>query len=330
MSIQSRAFDIAITVGPRDVLPTPTSASIIFTTVTNAVGSAQTDVSTSVLAVDAPPTPSLTASNLELIACTSAIGGLVLIIFLIFVLYQLRKGRNLIDILKLRRSHTDEQQDPRLLDTIEQPSSGLIFKSQRFSIRSSRYTMSLHDNKSRRVSQASPSPYRQYEETYFLSTSSAARPTFGPRSKQTPPVPPLQTDLDKLPNLSTISKPEMAHMSDREPINGSTTTAATKGVTAGRKGNPRCLTVTTRPMKDSVSTVVDNRSRDYAPSISTTYTAMDVIDENKASLVYERPITPFTPTSPDMPKTRSSVIRGTVGRVTHSDLPADLEKGALR
>jgi len=260
----------------------------------------------------------------------------VLILFLIFVLYQLRKGRNLIDILKLRRTHADEQQDLRLLDP-EEPSSfgsaGFIFRSQRFSIRSSRYTMSLHDKKSRRASQASPSPYQQYSETYFLAPSSAARPALGRRSRQAAPAPPSQTDLDKLPSLSTISRPEMAHMGDRSPASGSNVTAATHGVAeevALDRVESKCLTVTARPMKESVSSVADTRSRDYAPSISTTHTAMDVIDENKASLVYELPTTPSTPTSPDMSRPRTSVIRDTVRRLTRSDLQADIEKAGLR
>lgn len=253
--------------------------------------------------------------------------------FLIFVLYQLRKGRNLLDILKLRRRRADEQQDPRLLDPNEPSSSGIIFKSQRFSIRSSRYTMSLHDNKSRRVSQVSPSPYRQYEETYFLSASSAARPALGNRSRHAPPVLPLQSDLDKLRSLSIISKPEMAHTSERSSRKTSNTTTATHGVpgeVALNKGDPKCLTVTTRPMKESVSTVADNRIRDQAPSRSITHTAMDVIDENKASSVYEPQIRPTTPTSPNISKPRASVVGDTVRRLTRSDLQADLEKAGPR
>lgn len=257
----------------------------------------------------------------------------MLIIFLIFVLYQLKKGRNLIDILKLRRTHADEHQDPRLLDPIEPSSSGFILKSQRFSIRSSRYTMSLHENKSRRVSRASPSPYRQYEETYFLSASSAARPVFSRRSRHAPSLPPLQTDLDKLPSLSTVAKPEMAYMSDRNPINASTLTATTKSESEKvvlNKGTPTSLTVTTRPIKDSVLAVADARSRDYAPSMSTTHTAMSVIDENKASSMYGFPGKPTTTTSPEMPKSRIFASRDTVRRLTRSDLQADIEKAGLR
>jgi len=66
------SVDATITIAPRAVQPT--SASIILTTVTNAVGPSKTDTSTSVLAINAPPQPSLSSSNLKLIACTSAIG----------------------------------------------------------------------------------------------------------------------------------------------------------------------------------------------------------------------------------------------------------------
>lgn len=263
-----------------------------------------------------------------------------------------------------------EQQDDRLLEQEEGPtafgSAAFIFKSQRFSIRSSRYTASLHESKSRRVSQASQSPYRQYSETYFLSAPTNARAVQGHRPRQTPPVPPLQTDLDKLPKLSIISKPEMVHVNDKSPLSASDVSTAVHGIAeeiAVNKASPRRLTVSTRPLNGSPMTPVNRQSLrvqpgrhsiihgfrnsrilppheldnteidtpissqlDYAPSTSTMYTAMDVIDENKASSVYELSATPATPISPDKSASRGSMIN-TIRRLTRSDLQADIEKG---
>jgi len=56
------------------------------------------------------------------------------------------------------------------------------------------------------------------------------------------------------------------------------------------------------------------------------YTAMDVIDENKATSVYELSATPATPVSPVKPPLRSSMV-DTLRRLTRSDLQADIERG---
>lgn len=293
----------------------------------------------------------------------------MLILFIAFILYQLRKGQNLIDILKLRRDLPAEPQHDRLLEEDEAAafgSSAFIFKSQRFSIRSSHYTASLHGNRSKRVSQASQSPYRQYSETYFLSAPTNARPVQGHRPRQTPPIPPLQTDLDTLPKLSIISRPEMVHVKDKSPLSASDVSTAFHGVAeevAVNKASPRHLTITTKPVDGSPMSPASRQcvrvqpgrhsiihgfrnSRilppheldntefdtpigsqlDNVQSPSTMYTAMDVIDENKATSVYELSATPATPVSPVKPPLRSSMV-DTLRRLTRSDLQADIERG---
>jgi len=68
---------------------------------------------------------------------------------------------------------------------------------------------------------------------------------------------------------------------------------------------------------------------DYVPSTSTMYTAMDAIDENKASSVYELSATPATPVSPDKSTSRRSMI-DTIRKSNRSDLQADIEKGGRK
>ncbi|KAI5207396.1 hypothetical protein E4T39_01944 [Aureobasidium subglaciale] len=71
-----------------------------------------------------------------LVIITCSIGGVLLFFFILYVTRRMRKGAALVDVLKLRpRGHAD----PHMAHAQEYP----IFYEQRYSVRSSRYPISL-------------------------------------------------------------------------------------------------------------------------------------------------------------------------------------------
>ena len=168
----------------------------------------------------------------------------MVIVFIVYMIYHIRKGHHIADLLQPHH----EAQASVLDGDPEKDTWNTIVRSQRFSVRSSRYAGSIRSTFSRRTQGngiSTRSPYQQFNNAYYVKPYKAPPP----RSRSAPLVPlPTKTDLKTSTNLP---KPALAHLDRKSLLSVDAMSSDIHGVAEEvvlRKPDAKHLTVTYRPV----------------------------------------------------------------------------------